>query len=186
MLQLHYYCPECNSYIGKNRSQEYCSRCKGNESNQCPDGRTNFFVYIPIEPQIKSLLSNTNLYQILTKPDMETMLNEEVIHDITSACLYRELVLNGQFGGNDLSLLWNTDGIPVFNSSNYSIWPLQATINELPPHLRKSNVLLLGLWWFSSPPCTNTFLRPFVTECRKLEEIGFHLSSEENPRKVYT
>ncbi len=41
----------------------------------------------------------------------------------------------------NLSLLWNTDGVPIFKSSNYSIWPLYFTINELPyeHRMRKQN-----------------------------------------------
>ncbi len=40
-----------------------------------------------------------------------------------------------------LSLLWNTDGVPIFKSSNYSIGPLCFTINELPygHRMRKQN-----------------------------------------------
>lgn len=30
------------------------------------------------------------------------------------------------------SLTWNTDGIPIFHSSEYSVWPLEVMINELP------------------------------------------------------
>ena len=33
---------------------------------------------------------------------------------------------------NNLSLLFNTDGVPVFKSSGFSVWPLHLVINELP------------------------------------------------------
>lgn len=33
---------------------------------------------------------------------------------------------------HNVSLLWNTDGVPVFKSSKFSIWPLCFIINELP------------------------------------------------------
>ena len=46
----------------------------------------------------------------------------------------------------DLSLSFNTDGVPIFNSSKCSLWPILATVNELPPKLRRTPVLLVGLW----------------------------------------
>ena len=88
------------------------------------------------------------------------------------------------FSPNDISLTWNTDGIPIFKSSNYAIWPLQASVNELHPHLRHKNILLLGLW-FGQKPNMNVFLVPFVEECSKLETEGFLYGSEFQRRKVF-
>ena len=98
--------------------------------------------------------------------------------------MYKELVVRHGLNPNDVSLTWNTDGIPTFNSSNFSIWPLQAFVNELPPYLHSKNILLLGLW-FGQKPIMNTFLKPFVEECRKLESCGFAYGNEVLPRKVF-
>ena len=35
-----------------------------------------------------------------------------------------------------LSLQINTDGVAVFKSSKFSIWPVYFTVNELPPNCR--------------------------------------------------
>ena len=35
-----------------------------------------------------------------------------------------------------LSLMVNTDGVSIFRSSNYSLWPVYFVINELPPENR--------------------------------------------------
>lgn len=35
-----------------------------------------------------------------------------------------------------ISLQFNTDGVQIFKSSKYSVWPLYFVINELPPLLR--------------------------------------------------
>ena len=82
--------------------------------------------------------------------------------------MYKELITEHGLSSNDISLTWNTDGVPVFKSSDYAIWPLQATINELPPHLRHKNIMLLGLW-FGQKQNMNVFLLPFVEECSRLE-----------------
>jgi hypothetical protein len=51
-----------------------------------------------------------------------------------------------------ISLTKNVDGFPGFNSSNTSFWPIQFTINEFPPWLRKKFVLLGAVWFGSGKP----------------------------------
>ena len=108
-----------------------------------------------------------------------------MISDITSVKLYNELVEQHNFSNNDLSLTWNTNGIPIFESSSYSIWPIQSVVNELPPHLRQKNVLLHGLWFANKKPAMNTFLTPFTDDCIQLETNGFMFEDEDHPRKVF-
>ena len=49
---------------------------------------------------------------------------------------YKKLMLPGKFLSSigNISLTWNSDGIAVFKSSKYNIWPLYFAINELPIH----------------------------------------------------
>ena len=136
-----------------------------------------------MEEQLKSLLKDKKCFQHLTNRDIEALLRSKTVNDVTTSKLYKELVTLHSFSGSDISLTWNTDGVPLFSSSNYSIWPLQASVNELPIHLRVKNMLLIGLW-FGRKPCMNTFLKPFVDESSKLENEGFLFSNEDKPRKV--
>ena len=107
------------------------------------------------------------------------------ISDITSSSLYQQLVRKQHLSENDITLTWNTDGVPVFKSSSYSIWPVQCMVNELPPHLRSKNILMTGLWFGQTKPHMNTFLKPFVDECRELEKTGFVYKFERIARKVF-
>ena len=79
-------------------------------------------------------------------------------------------------------------GIPTvflfLNRQSFAIWPLQAFVNELPPHLRAKHLLLIGLW-FGGKPVMSTFLKPFVKECTGLQENGFRFSQEVFLRKVF-
>ena len=57
--------------------------------------------------------------------------------DICDGEVYKRLVCDGFFSNkNNISLTFNTDGIPVFKSSGFSFWPLHLTINELPYRVR--------------------------------------------------
>lgn len=56
-----------------------------------------------------------------------------VLRDIHDGHLYRKLSSLGFFSAkSNISVTFNTDGIPVFRSSGYSFWPLHMCINELP------------------------------------------------------
>ena len=78
----------------------------------------------------------------------------------------------------NFSLLFNTDGVPIFKSSNYSIWPIYFIINELPYKYRmlKQNCLLGGVWFGSKKPNMQLFLRPLREALHKLEVIGVRIS----------
>ena len=86
------------------------------------------------------------------------------------------------------TMTFNTDGAPVFESSSYSIWPIQLMINELPFHVRNTEVLVAGLWFGKDKPDMNVFLAPFVQNMNQLSENGVKciINGEERIIKVYT
>ena len=172
------------SYLGKDTSITTCSSCNNlfSENDSMKNG--NYFIYIPLLQQIETLLLNTKLFSYLTDRNLDISLKSNTVKDVTTSALYKELIVKHGLGPSDMTLTWNTDGIPIFNSSNFSVWPLQASVNELPPHLRAKNILLLGLW-FGKKPIMNVFLQPFVQECRELESNGFLFGNEILPRKVF-
>lgn len=67
-----------------------------------------------------------------------------------------------------------SDGVPVFKSTKFGIWPVYLVVNELPPHLRflRKNILLWGVWFGPEKPKMNTFLSPFVQDMKALREEG--------------
>ena len=144
----------------------------------------DYFVFIPLQKQLETILSDPKLHSYLTNRNLQESLDSAVVCDVTTSALYKELINEHNLGSNDISLTWNTDGIPVFNSSNFSIWPLQVSVNELPSHLRSKNILLVGLW-FGQKPNMNVFLVPLVQDCKKLETEGFVFANEIQPRRVF-
>lgn len=172
------------SYIGKDTTVTACSSCDQLFSGKESMKNGHYFMYIPVQQQIVSLLSNNKVFPYLTNRNLDFSLKSETVTDVTTSALYKELIVKHGLDGNDVSLTWNTDGIPIFNSSNFSVWPLQAFVNELPQHLWGKNILLLGLW-FGQKPTMNTFLKPFVEECRMLQSDGFIFGNEIQPRKVF-
>ena len=72
-------------------------------------------------------------------------LDDGMLRDIMDGRLYKERFgKDGFFHGSTaeqqgelhVSLQMNTDGVSLFHSSNFSIWPIYFIVNELPPHQR--------------------------------------------------
>ena len=146
--------------------------------------KNGIFLNIPLQTQIKQLLSDPDLYKFLTNRNLDMLTQSNQISDITTGDLYKNLIDKHAMSKNDISFTWNVDGIPVFKSSQYSIWPVQCMINELPPHLRSKNMLLTGLWFRSTKPKMNTFLEAFVNERKHLKKHGFYFGEESRPRSL--
>lgn len=89
--------------------------------------------------------------------------------------MYRDILGKAILKKNDasFSLTLNPDGVPVFKSSTFSIWPILCFINELSPRLRKKNVILCDLWSGSAKPMVASFFKPFVEGARALNHPGF-------------
>ncbi|KAG0416137.1 hypothetical protein HPB47_006700, partial [Ixodes persulcatus] len=71
----------------------------------------------------------------------------------------------------------NADGSPIFKSANYSIWPIQLTLNELPPCLRWRSPVLPLLWYGSKHPNMTLLLQAFSTQMAHLAQQGITWST---------
>ena len=139
----------------------------------------DYFVCLPVEPQIKNILMINGIADELHRPeDLETA-DTGLTQDIIDVQLYKTSIKEGKIGKDDLSLLFNTDGIAMFKSLKYSAWPILATINELPLHLRKQHIIMGGLWFGEEKPQMNTFLKPFVSELTELGGEGLCVNNVE-------
>ena len=109
-------------------------------------GSLTFFVEVPIIQQ--RFFAKTGFYN-----DIQHHHNRDhkcgQICDIYNGELYKGLSKhpNVLSRPQNLPFTWNTDGVPIFKSSNFSLWPLYLVINELPPKKRfsKDNMILAGL-----------------------------------------
>lgn len=80
--------------------------------------------------------------------------------------------LNESDKRNYATLVFNTDGAPLFTSSSYSIWPIFLMVNEVPFKVRTKELILAGLWFGKDKPDMNVFFKPYVDEMRELSTKG--------------
>ena len=92
------------------------------------------------------LKKGEEVYDLLQYRTTRKKKSENNIEDIFDGQLYlkhfgRDEFFKGTSEGQKqneihLSLQINTDGVALFNSSKFSIWPVYCLLNELPPKCR--------------------------------------------------
>lgn len=147
-VTFHALCTECGMNIGTFKSsdkEKHCPLC--NISIDVKDNMyKDFFVTMNPSSRIADLLkSNSSYYNNI----MFNRQPDNVIRYIYDGKLYKAFVknLSPSDRNNYITITYNTDGAPLFESSQYSIWPIYLMINELPMAVRTSQLIVIGLWF---------------------------------------
>ena len=181
-LKVHKYCSFC--HLGINEQNIVAKVCP-NElcKHVLNDSSVSHFIEIPIAEQIKSFFTRSSFMKDIQYRFTRKKV-ENSIEDIYDGEIYRALCQDGGILQNpyNLSLLWNTDGIPCFKSSNMSLWPLFFQINELQYSKRTNseNMILGGLWFGPKKPTMMSYTEPFVKTLQELETSGIEINSSIN------
>ena len=177
-----YYCPECPANLNFEESvnRTECQICEKIYKKKQLKEEGFFFYYLPLKDQLIEIL-NTPLFLSFRKQCDE--------NDIINGTAYKDLLKKNVIGVNDITIIWNTDGVSLFKSTHRGITPVLVFINELPYRVRKDNPLLVSLFHGNTPPM-NIYLKYFVEELRELSLVGFKSSTygsdEEINIKVHT
>ncbi len=88
-------------------------------------------------------LTGSSNYESVLKQKERLHYTSTTIHDVADGLLYKDIMAeDGFFRGTTskskeaelhITLQLNTDGVAIFKSSHYSVWPLYGVINELSP-----------------------------------------------------
>ena len=177
-IRKHFYCTACMSGVNENDEicpKTSCSQLLNNSRSKA------YFLEMPIESQLISILQKEDTRNLLNKRFSRVKKNENAIEDIYDGQIYKSLSgpggpLSEEYPFN-VSFTWNTDGVPIFKSSKFSIWPFYLVINELPykQRMQKENLLFCGLWFGESKPVMNLFSKPFMDSLIKLETEGIEI-----------
>lgn len=141
-MELHFYCPSCSGYIGET-GEGVCRNAECQFKYDLTSCKKKWkFLYSPLASQLRDLLENSDISLQLGR---SRSYRDDVVSDIFDGSEMRKTMLEHNISETDLTLLWSCDGVPVFESSGYSIWPLQCVVNELPPEIRKKTCSLHGI-----------------------------------------
>ena len=161
-------------------------RFRGGLRNQAKKQRDLYFVTVSLEQHLTKLLKRDDIWakiqQYKNKP------NSTSIRDIVDGRVYKKYKESGGFlaSEDNLSLLFNTDGISLYKSSTVNIWPVFLAVNELPPEERfaKKNLILWGLWQGKGKPRFSTFFEVFTDDLIRLKFKGFSIMQTFHPKRL--
>lgn len=158
---IHYYCDSCLFYHGTDKVGD-CTICgAGSTFGQ--------FFNFSVAALIKFFFENRNLASIL---DSETTNNSDQtgLKHLKDGSVYKDL--NRDRGKYDVNVILNSDGVRIRKGSRKELWLVMFTIAELPEHLKKSFLSVIGVWYDIKKPDMKTLLRPFAEEMESLDQAG--------------
>lgn len=133
LLKAYFYCPLCSTYLctdpSATESTFKCTKCNKCSTQDELLFSGHYFIILDLESQFRESLEKHEHELTRCVPPSYN------VGDITGSPAYRKLPMQG----DDISFTWSTDGVPVFESSQYSIWPLLLQVNELPYRERTQN-----------------------------------------------
>lgn len=131
----------------------YCSNCfhrLGNEQEQCPvcldETNCKYFMTMSIKEQLRALYKRRSFYQKLMHRVNRIKKVPRNIEEIYDGNIYQELSAPGCIleNPNNISFTWYTDGVPIFKSSKFSMWPVYIVINDCP--MKKGSKRKISFW----------------------------------------
>lgn len=106
----------------------------------------SYFIIISLICQLRNLIEKTGILGLLSYSITRRKINLHAIEDIQDGLLYKKhFGSDGYFKGTSdkkkkteihISFQINTDGVALFRSSKYNIWPIYLAVSELPPNWR--------------------------------------------------
>lgn len=186
----HYCCSQCGKLLDicSDKVHVTCNVCRSTVKISDVKSGGTFFSILDVGMQLSSTIERLSgvLFENLGKLKQQAEGGCRLIRDITSGMMHRTLREKGVLKWSDLTIILNTDGSPLYKSSNSSIWPVQMIINELPAPYRCKNVILGGLWYGRKHPNMLLFLEKFVDSLCKTGELTWKCSSNVIHSKIYT
>lgn len=82
----------------------------------------------------------------------------------------------------NITAVFNTDGVNLYSSSKVELWPIFLAINELSPPKRfsRDNILLVGIWQGKGKPPFKEFFKIFSEDMNSLYNDGIEVQLEED------
>lgn len=187
-----HYCSACENTFPEDADEFKCStpecdglRYKGPQSSQLKSRRQPkcFFILDDMKRQLKAVLEKKDVWKKIQM--LKVTLGQKthnVLSDITDGICYQELCQTGNFLAhvNNISGIFNTDGIPLFSSTGVKLWPIFLAVNEIPISQRfsRDNMILAGIWQGKNAPPFMHYMAAFGEKIQTLYDTGFTIAPE--------
>ena len=163
-------CEDCSQYLGEHNAKPQVTVCPN-----CSSEKVNaIFAQYDLKELLKNAFEIQNLSHYIDLHRKQYQNNDpNIICDISSGTHYQYLEKNILKGGNDVVLLWNTDGFPISQSSNGQVWLVQAEIVNVRLTSRLNFRFACGIYYSrEKKPNMSSFLKPTVDCFKDLYDSG--------------
>lgn len=175
VVKKHRICENCLFYLGLYDKKPTVSICENYQFEKVIE----IFMEYNLVSIVKDAFENRKLRKLITSHN-ETKIEKGYITDITSGKCYLNLTRECNLTDLGVVLLWNTDGLPIANSSNGEVWLLQVQIINILPECRNNFQFVTGIHYRrEKKPNMTSFLRPFVDSLIECYENGFQWQDEQ-------
>eukprot|EP00732_Lithocolla_globosa_P001596 Lithocolla_globosa_v1_NODE_817_length_3237_cov_73.340981.p1 type:complete len:998 gc:universal NODE_817_length_3237_cov_73.340981:3077-84(-) len=174
--KLHDYCPKCNHRFREGESTHPCTGKKEDmprykdQSKKIPKAA---FIEIPFVNTIRDLFRSPSFCESIKHKLSRKKCDPSDIEDIYDGENWTKISFLTEYG--NLAFGFNTDGVQLFKSSKWGIWPVHVVCYDQPPEIRylPENMILVGIWFGTEKPCMNILLEPLVDsfECFNRGEV---------------
>ncbi|KAK3921762.1 Nuclear distribution protein PAC1 [Frankliniella fusca] len=163
-ISVFYFCSNCLK--DRSSSTDLCDVCTDDSRS------VQYYVSLPILPQIRKLYRRPGFLHDIQYRKRRTKQNPNNVEDVYDGELYKAAEQDILSELTNISLMWNTDGLQIFNSTSFSLWPWYFVVNELPPEKRylSENMLIAGIWGSATKPHPNVYLKPIHRDVKLLEK----------------
>ena len=171
----YFYCPDCMEVLPETKE---CAICQKNYVLDTEMHNNHMFTIFDIRSQLTSLLGIEEIASAVQKSLFQRRNGPNNIRKH-----FASLPLNA----HDLTLSFNTDGVPLFHSSKTSIWPVLLAINEMPMYLKNRYVLMAGLWVGKGKIVPDLVFPYIVKQLNSLQDtpVRWKLRQEDIISRVY-
>ena len=159
----NYYCKQCLVVVDENC---VCEKC--HQQLSIPDLRKegSFFIMYDIRSQLMDILHDTEMKIYIEEAMAERNSND----DSHYGHRYKSMTKNT----SDLTCTFSIDGVPVFKSSKYSLWPFSFVLDELPYRVRRRNVMIGALWFGDSKMNVDLVFSKLVPYLNSFQDDAVH------------
>lgn len=184
-IEYHIYCPNCQKYLKKSTESEFEIECFCGHVVNSDDAKV--FVSIDFSAQLKNLIETQYSKKKFIFQNNRAKESFDSIEDVCDGKKYQLLQQQGLplYSQLNFSYTFNLDGCKKSFSSNVTIWPTYAYLNELILDVRFKNTMLLGVWVDRCEPQMNTYLQPFVEKANFLSTNGLTWEST-NDNQIFS
>jgi len=130
------------------------------------------------------MLKRPGCYDLLQYRFQRTKRVDGNIEDAFDGEIYHEQLQNGFLANaHNMGFMWYTDGISLYKSSNFSMWPIFLVSNELSykERIRKENIIFAGIWFGATEPNPNVSLEPLNNNFDLLKKEGHIFERADGP-----